>query len=70
MTKLPLLDTDELAELVHMTPATIRFWRHVGKGPKFFKMGGRKCFYRQEDVDAWLAEQYATLSSGPQSVAS
>jgi predicted DNA-binding transcriptional regulator AlpA len=58
MTKLPLLDTDQLAEILPVTADTLRFWRHMGKGPKYFKLGGKKVFYRQEDVDAWMAEQY------------
>lgn len=57
-TKLAMLDTDELAEYIHASADTLRYWRHLGdKGPKYFRIG-RKVFYRQEDVDAWLAEQY------------
>jgi predicted DNA-binding transcriptional regulator AlpA len=55
---LPLLDTDEVAAFLHITPATIRYWRHMGKGPRSFSMGGRKVFYRLEDVEAWVEEQY------------
>jgi predicted DNA-binding transcriptional regulator AlpA len=62
MTKLPLLDTDQLAEILPVTADTLRFWRHTGKGPKYFKLGGKKVFYRQEDVDAWIDEQYRKLN--------
>jgi predicted DNA-binding transcriptional regulator AlpA len=57
-----MLDTDQLAELIRTSPDTLRYWRHMGKGPKYFKMGGRKVFYRQEDVETWLNQQYASAS--------
>jgi predicted DNA-binding transcriptional regulator AlpA len=53
-----LLDTEQLAEQIPVTADTLRYWRHRGKGPRYFKLGGKKVFYRQEDVDAWLDEQY------------
>jgi predicted DNA-binding transcriptional regulator AlpA len=69
MTKLPLLDTDQLAEILPVTADILRYWRHIGKGPKSFKMGGKKVFYRQEDVDAWLEEQYQASNKGGLAVA-
>ena len=45
---LPMLDTDELAELIHITAPTLRYWRHMGKGPRYFRMGVRKVYYRQK----------------------
>jgi predicted DNA-binding transcriptional regulator AlpA len=60
MKTLALLSTEELAELCHVTPDTIRYWRFMGdRGPKHFKMGGKRVFYPVEDVEAWLDEQYA-----------
>jgi predicted DNA-binding transcriptional regulator AlpA len=69
MNRLPMLDTDQLAELIRVSPDTCRYWRHIGKGPKYFKMGGRKVYYRQEDVDAWLEEQYGNVSRPEHSIA-
>ena len=58
MTK-PLLDTDQLAEILPVTADTLRYLAsHRAKGRNSFKLGGKKVFYRQEDVDAWLEEQY------------
>lgn len=51
------LTTAEVADLVRTSPETCRYWRHVGKGPRSFKVG-RRVLYRREDVEAWLAEQY------------
>lgn len=41
--------------------STLRWWRHVddGRGPKWFRLGERRVFYRRADVVAWLAEHYA-----------
>lgn len=43
--------------------ATLRYWRHVGEGPKSFKIG-RRVVYRRADVEAWLASQYETTVRG------
>jgi hypothetical protein len=60
MTQLDILDTEQTAEFLHMKPATLRFWRHKGVGPHFFSMGGRKVFYRMEDLEEWVHEQFKT----------
>ena len=70
MNKLPMLDTDQLADFIHVSADTLRYWRHIGKGPKYFRMGGRKVFYRQEDIDAWLTEQYKDVNLPVHSIAS
>jgi predicted DNA-binding transcriptional regulator AlpA len=49
------LTTVEVADLARTSPETVRFWRHVGKGPKSFKVG-RKVLYAVVDVEAWLAD--------------
>lgn len=50
------LTTNELAELVRTPVETVRFWRHVGKGPRSFKIG-RRVLYDQADVFAWIESQ-------------
>lgn len=49
------ITTDELAALVRQPVETIRYWRHVGKGPASFKLG-RRVLYAQSDVEAWIAQ--------------
>jgi Helix-turn-helix domain len=49
------LTTVEVADLARTSPETVRFWRHVGKGPKSFKVG-REVLYAVEDVERWLAD--------------
>lgn len=59
-----LLNTAEVSELTGVPVATLRYWRHIGTGPKSFKMGPRRIVYKRADVDTWLAKQYATTAVG------
>ncbi len=52
------LTTAELADLCRTSPETARYWRHVGKGPRSFKVG-RRVLYDTADVEAWLEEAKA-----------
>lgn len=52
------MTTEEVARLCRTSPESVRFWRHVGKGPKSFKVG-RRVLYAVEDVEAWLTEARA-----------
>lgn len=54
-----LLNTEQVAERVGVPAATLRYWRHIGTGPKSFKLGPRRVYYRAADVDAWVARAYA-----------
>lgn len=47
------MTTNEVAELCRTSPETVRFWRHVGKGPASFKCG-RRVLYPKADVERWL----------------
>ena len=47
------LTTDEVAVLLRTPAETVRFWRHVGKGPKSFKLG-RRVLYDRRDVHAFV----------------
>jgi len=64
-----LLDTDEAAKVMRLAAQTLRLYRHLGKGPRYFVMGGRKVFYRRDDVEAWINEQYATSNPGTKATA-
>ncbi|MGH3737201.1 MAG: helix-turn-helix transcriptional regulator [Micromonosporaceae bacterium] len=60
------MTTAEVAELCRTSPETVRYWRHIGKGPKSFKVG-RKVLYVAGEVRAWLASAYATQTgAGPE----
>jgi predicted DNA-binding transcriptional regulator AlpA len=51
------LTEKELADKLRMSPAGLRRWRELGKGPKVTYLGGRLVRYSVEDVEAWLVEQ-------------
>jgi len=38
--------------------STVRYWRHLGTGPRTFKIGRAVVAY-EDDVDSWIAEQAA-----------
>ena len=48
------MTTAEVAETVRTPVETVRYWRHINKGPKSFKVG-RRVLYAIEDVEAWLS---------------
>lgn len=48
------MTTGEVAETLRTSPETVRFWRHVGKGPASFKVG-RRVLYAVEDVESFIA---------------
>ena len=51
-----LLTISEAAELVRAPVATLRYWRHLGTGPRSFRLG-RRVLYRRDDLHAWIAAQ-------------
>lgn len=52
-----LLTVAEVAEITRLPEATLRWFRHVGKGPKSAKLG-RRITYRRSDVEAWIEAQF------------
>ena len=51
------LNTFEAADLLGVSPATLRTWRATDRGPRFYKCK-RAVFYKVEDLEAWIAEHY------------
>lgn len=51
-----LLTLDEVADLLRAPSATLRYWRHLGTGPRSFRVG-RRVVYRRKDIHSWLTEQ-------------
>jgi DNA-binding transcriptional MerR regulator len=48
-----LLTITEAAEIARAPVATLRYWRHLGVGPRSFRLG-RHVVYRADDLDAWI----------------
>lgn len=57
MNGLQLLRADEVADMLGVPVATVRYWRHMGTGPKSAKLG-RRIVYREADVQAWVDQQF------------
>ena len=51
-----LMTIKEVATLVRVPEATLRYWRHLGKGPHSFRVG-RSVRYWRNDVVHGLEEQ-------------
>jgi predicted DNA-binding transcriptional regulator AlpA len=51
----PIYTTDELAQRLRQSAATLRYWRYIGYGPKAIRMG-RRVVYAESEVLRWLAE--------------
>jgi predicted DNA-binding transcriptional regulator AlpA len=51
-----LLSMAEVAALVRVPVATLRYWRHLGTGPHSFRIG-RSVRYWRTEVLLWLEDQ-------------
>jgi len=49
------LTTEEVAELLRAPAETVRYWRHIGKGPISFRVG-RRVLYDIADVERFVAD--------------
>ena len=58
----PVLNTEQAARYVGLSPSTMAKLRMRGGNVPHIKIG-RRCLYRREDLDAWLvANQRASTS--------
>ena len=51
-----LLTIQEVADVVRVPVATLRYWRHLGSGPNSFRIG-RSVRYWRSEVLHWLEKQ-------------
>lgn len=59
-----LLTIEEVAKLLRMPVATVRYWARVlGTGPRGFIVGRRLRYWRQDVID-WLDEQCESTGRG------
>ena len=52
-----LLTMQEAADVVRVPVATLRYWRHLGTGPRSFRLG-RRVLYRTNDLHEWINAQH------------
>ena len=48
-----LLTITEAVDLLRAPVATLRYWRHLGTGPRSFRLG-RRVLYRHSDLHDWI----------------
>lgn len=58
------MTTQEVAELFRRSPESVRYWRHVGKGPRSFKIG-RRVLYARSDVEAYIERAKGNTLTDP-----
>lgn len=62
-----VLNNEEAAAAIGITPNTLKLWRHQGKGPRYIKLGKAKqagVVYDHADVEAWKAQRkFASTSA-------
>lgn len=51
-----LLDEKELSRLLRVSIGTLRFWRTIGRGPRYRKVG-QLVRYAPSDVHDWLGRR-------------
>ena len=57
-----LLTLHEVAELLRVPEATLRYWRHQHTGPDSYKVG-RHVRYPRSEVQRWLRSQRSSRGS-------
>lgn len=58
MTNEPLQGPKEISAWLGVPVSTIYQWRHVGKGPKGYRVG-KHLKFKRADVEQWLEAQVA-----------
>ena len=58
----PLIDEKQVAEMLGISPATLRTWRYKGRGPKYIKIGSH-VRYDRAVLDEWLTCQIRSSTS-------
>ena len=51
----PLLSEEEVAELLGLSPATLKKWRRNHRGPRYYRLGSA-VRYKREDLEAFVSE--------------
>lgn len=63
-----LLTESEAAELLHLSPTTLKKWRRTRSGPTYYRLGSA-VRYKREDLDRFIGES-AVHSRSPRNAAS
>ena len=57
-----LLTTAQAAKALGLRPQTLRKWRHLGRGPRYVRLGGRtgRAMYAPEALEEWVSSNTYT----------
>jgi predicted DNA-binding transcriptional regulator AlpA len=58
-----ILSPKQAAECLGVTVAHLQRLRSDGGGPRFCRLGKRKCAYRAADLNAWLDQRVVTSTA-------
>lgn len=58
-----LLDTPAAADVLGISPETMRKWRHRGIGPAYVQLSRSQVRYRIADLDKWIKSRLIGGSS-------
>jgi predicted DNA-binding transcriptional regulator AlpA len=56
---------EEVSGLTTVPLETLKYWRKLGRGPRWYKLGGR-VVYDLDEVERWIAEQRELTGVGGQ----
>ena len=59
-------NTKKLAEILGLSPRTLEYWRMVGTGPPFVKLGSR-VIYDLDAVSDWIRSRSSDVNAGLES---
>lgn len=51
----------EVAAYLRTSIDVLAYWRHMGRGPAFVKLG-RRVYYRWSDLESWVSENVQTIT--------
>ena len=57
------MTTDEVSERTGTPAATLRWFRHMGIGPRSYRLG-RRVVYDRQDVEDWMTQQKQATAAG------
>ncbi|MFG1785677.1 helix-turn-helix transcriptional regulator [Rhodococcus oryzae] len=58
------LNTRQVSERTGIPEGTLRFWRHMGEGPKSHTLGRKRVVYPLSSLNEWLQAQATNNVSG------
>jgi predicted DNA-binding transcriptional regulator AlpA len=54
---------EEVSERTTVPLETLKYWRKLGRGPRWYKLGGR-VVYDDAEVERWISEQRELTGAG------